>query len=166
MRILLSLIFAVCINFALSALEISVDSGSFKNGEKTYLEAYVRVLGRSAEFRELATKNGLLQATIGFTFIISQGGKIVSYEKFKLSSPELKASQDFLDVKRFALDPGKYILKIEAIDNNDPENKMELVKSVVVRNYAKAIELADVQLFGKVKQSTESNPMAKNGIYM
>ena len=166
MRTLLSLIFAICFNCTLSALEISVVSGSFKNGDQTYLETYVRVLGRSAEFRELSTKSGLLQATIDFTFIISQGGKIVSYEKFKLSSPELTVSKDFLDVKRFALDPGTYTLKVEAIDSYDPENKMELVKSVIVRNYSKAIELSDVQLFGKVKQSAESNPMAKNGIYM
>ncbi|MFT4534882.1 MAG: GWxTD domain-containing protein [Saprospiraceae bacterium] len=166
MRTFLSLIFAVCFNFTLNALEISVESGSFKNGDKTYLETYVRVLGRSAEFRELATKDGLFQASIDFTFIISQGGNIVTYEKFKLSSPELRASQDFLDVKRFAIDPGTYTLKIEAIDHNDPDNKMELIRSVIVRNYSKAIELTDVQLFGKVKQSTQSNPLAKNGIYM
>ncbi|MFT6335043.1 MAG: GWxTD domain-containing protein [Saprospiraceae bacterium] len=166
MRILLSITFLLFINVTLNALEISVESGSFKDGDKTYLEAYVRVLGRSAKFKEIASNRGFLQASVDFTFIISKAGIIVSFEKFKLKSPELRTSQDFLDVKRFALEPGTYILKIEAVDSNDPENKLNLKKSIVVNSYSKAVELSDIQLFGKVQQADVSNPLAKNGIYM
>jgi GWxTD domain-containing protein len=166
MRILLSVFFCFLINFTLNALEVSVESGSFKDGDKTYLEAYVRVFGRSAEFKELTTRKGYLQASVNFTFIISKNGEIVSFEKFKLNSPELKTSQDFLDVKRFAIGPGNYVLKIEAVDNHNPENKLEIERSVIVNSYSKPVEISDVQLFGKVEQSDESNPLAKNGIYM
>ena len=166
MRPLLIFILALLFQFTAVALEVSIESGSFKNGDKTYLETYVRVLGNSAEFRELKAKNGLVQASINFTFILSQGIDIVSFEKFTLNSPELDSAQDFLDVKRFALSPGKYTLKIAAVDNNDPANKLELEKSVIINSYAKSVELADVQLFGKVEQSNNSNPLAKNGVYM
>lgn len=166
MRTLFSVIFVLFTSIILNALEVSIESGSFKDGDKTYLEAYVRVFGRSIEFKEISTRRGFLQASVNFTFIISKDGKIVSFEKFKLNSPELKTAEDFLDVKRFAVDPGKYILKIEAVDNNNPENKLVLEKSVIVNNYSKAVALSDVLLFGKVLQSDDSNPLAKNGIYM
>lgn len=166
MRIFFSFILAFITCFTSYALEVSVEYGSFKNGEKTYLEAYIRVLGRSAEFQESKTKNGFLEASIDFTFIISQGINIVSYEKFKLNSPKLKRAQDFLDVKRFALAPGKYTVKIAAIDSHNPENRLELEKSIIVNSYSKPVELSDVQLFGKVEQSNNTDPLAKNGVYM
>ncbi len=166
MRILFSLILAFFIHFTANALEISVECGSFKDGDKTYLETYVRVLGRSAEFRESIAKDGFLEASIDFTFILSQGVEIISYEKFILNSPKLKEAQDFLDVKRFALAPGSYTLKIAAIDIHNPENKLELERPIIVSSYSRAVELSDVQLFGKVEQSTNSNPLAKNGVYM
>ncbi len=166
MRILLSVFLVLLLNITLNALEISIETGSFKDGDKTYLEAYVRVFGRSVEFKEMTTREGYVQASVNFTIIISKDGKIVSFEKFTLNSPALKTFQDFLDVKRFAVEPGNYILKIEAVDNHNPENKLDIERSVIVNNYSKAVELSDVQLFGKVEQSDESNPLAKNGIYM
>jgi len=166
MKFLFFFILAFITCFTANALEVSVDCGSFKNEDKTYLEAYIRVIGRSAEFQASKTNSGFLEASIDFTFIISQGVDIVSYEKFKLNSPKLKDAQDFLDVKRFALAPGKYTLKIAAIDSHNPENRLELEKSINVNSYSKPIEISDVQLFGKVEQSNNADPLAKNGVYM
>ena len=147
-------------------LEVSIDAASFKNDGKTYLETYIRVIGNTLQFNEVTNANGQLQAGVELTMIIRQGENIVSFEKFTLRSPLTDDVQDFLDVKRFALAAGAYILKLEAVDINDPDNKLELEKRVEVSSYADDINLSDVQLFASVKACDLNNPLAKNGLLM
>ena len=148
------------------SLEISVAANSFKNDGKSYLEAYIRVLGETVVFKDLDGDVGNMQAGIELTMIISQGKKIVTYERFVLNSPTVKKVSDFLDVKRFAIPQGEYTLKLEAVDINDKDNKLEIEKKVNIYSYSDPINLSDVQLFGSVSSTDPSNPLAKNGLLM
>lgn len=152
--------------FTVSALEISVESGSFKSDNKTYLETYIRVLGNSTEFIQIQGGNGLLQAGVELTFIIKDKDQIVSFEKYVLNSPQMKVASDFLDVKRFALAPGQYNIEILAIDINKAENNLEIKKRVTINEYNDKVDFSDIQLFGKVEKANADNPLAKNGLYM
>ena len=147
-------------------LEVSIEVGSFKNENQSYLETYIRVLGGSTKFKLVGEKGNLLQAGVEFTLIISQLDKIVAYERYVLNSPLSKEPKDFLDVKRFALPKGKYTLKLEAVDIHDADNKITLEKQVSVNAYIKSINLSDVQLLGSVTATDASNPLAKNGLLM
>ncbi len=155
-----------CLNhFFASCLEISIDAGSFKNNEKTYLETYIRILGETIEFKEVKGQKGV-QAGAELTLIIMQGEKIISYERFILNSPLFSGPKDFLDVKRFALVEGIYTLKVEAVDINNDDNKLEIEKQIEISSYSDPINLSDVQLFGSVTSSEPSNPLSKNGLLM
>ncbi|MEM9548736.1 MAG: GWxTD domain-containing protein [Bacteroidota bacterium] len=159
-------LFVLCLSYSSSfGLEISVDVGCFKNEGQSYMEAYIRILGQTVEFKENKELGGL-QAGVELTMIISQGDKIITYEKFKLNSPLFGEPQDFLDVKRFALADGEYILKVEAVDGYDEDNKLDLEKRVVVSSFSESLAISDVQLFASVKASDPSNPLSKNGLLM
>jgi|GEM_PF-6455912 len=162
---LLSILLFLGLYSSASALELSIETGAFKNDGKTYLETYVRILGQSAVFAPIANSTSR-QASVELTIIISQGETIASFEKYVLNSPEVIEAKDFLDVKRFAIAPGPYVLKIEAVDVNDPSSNITVERIINVDQYLKPIDLSDIQLFGKVEQSLPSNPLAKNGIYM
>jgi len=162
---LLSILIFLGLYSSASALELSIETGAFKNDGKTYLETYVRILGQSAVFAPIANSTSR-QASVELTIIISQGETIASFEKYILNSPEVIEAKDFLDVKRFAIAPGPYVLKIEAVDVNDPSSNITVERIINVDQYLKPIDLSDIQLFGKVEQSLPSNPLAKNGIYM
>lgn len=155
----LSYFFAQC-------LEISVDAGSFKNGGKSYLETYIRIIGQTVDFKAVKDHASQMQAGVELILIISQGEKIATYERYILNSPMFESPTDFLDVKRFALPEGKYTLKIEAADINDKENKLEIEKEVVIDAYQDDLSLSDVQLFGSVISADPANPLAKNGLLM
>lgn len=150
---------------ALFGLEISIDAGSFKNDGQSYLETYIRILGETIEFKKNTSSDGL-QAGVELTMIISQGDKIITFEKFVLNSPLFEAPKDFLDVKRFALEPGEYVLKVEGVDIHNEDNKLELEKRVEVNSYLDPINLSDVQLFGSVTAADPTNPLSKNGLLM
>jgi len=162
---LLSIILFLGMWSSATALELSLETGAFKNDGKTYLETYVRVLGQSAVFAH-ASNSTAKQAAVELTIIISQGESIASYEKYVLNSPQVMEPKDFLDVKRFALAPGAYVLKIEAVDVNDASSNITVERIVNVDQYIKPVDLSDIQLFGKVEQALPSNPLAKNGVYM
>lgn len=151
--------------FALG-LEISIDADSFKNGGKSYLETYIRIIGNTIEFKDVVGQEKSMQAGVELTLIISQGENIISYERYVLNSPLFMEPKDFLDVKRFALAPGIYKLKAEAVDINNENNKLEIEKSVEIASYLDPINLSDVQLFGSVTSADPSNPLAKNGLLM
>jgi len=160
------LLIAFCLSqFLAFGLEVSVDAGSFRNDGKSYLEAYIRILGNTVEFKKNAELGGL-QAGVVLTMIISQGEQIITFEKFKLNSPVFPEPKDFLDVKRFALAAGTYKLKIEAVDIHDEDNKLEIEKKVEISSYSNPINLSSVQLFGSVTASDPSNPLSKNGLIM
>jgi len=155
----LSYFFAQC-------LEISIDTGSFKNDGKSYLETYIRIIGETIDFKNVKGQANQMQAGVELTLIISQGENIASYERYILNSPMFETPTDFLDVKRFALSEGKYTLKIEAVDINDKENKLEIKKEVVIASYLDDLNLSDVMLFGPITSSDPSNPISKNGLLM
>ncbi len=162
----LLLLSAFCLSYFFSySLEISVDAGSFRNDGKSYLEAYIRIIGNTVEFKKINGQEGI-QASVDLTMIIQRGEEIVTYEKFTLNSPSFSEPKDFLDVKRFALNEGIYTLKLEAVDGNDEDNKLEIEKKVEVSSFSEPINLSDVQLFGTVTASDPSNPLSKNGLLM
>lgn len=164
-KLLIVLFFCLSYNFA-QCLEISIETGSFKNDDKSYLETYIRVLGGTVEFKQIDGQEGQLQAGVELTLIISQGEKIVSYERFVLHSPLSLNAKDFLDVKRFALPEGVYTLKLDGLDINDNDNTLKLERQVQVHSFTSDLNLSDIQLFGSVSSSDASNPLAKNGLFM
>ena len=155
-------------SFSLSALELSIDSYSFCNIEKSqpYLDTYIRVLGSSIGFQSVA---GGKQASVNITITLEQSGEIKAYDKYLLNSPLSAEPSDFIGLKRFAVPAGNYAVHIIAVDAADESNKLELKQFVTIDEVVNQPTVADIQLLGKAKSESttgEANPMVKHGIYM
>lgn len=152
------------ISISASALQISLDCATFRDAGQSYVETYIRVLSSTLTFKE--DLQGLSSAAVDLTLIISKGDEIVSFEKYTLTAAKLQTISDLIDVKRFALPAGNYKLRLEALDQLDAENKVELVQSFTVENASVGVSMSDVQIFADVMQAAVTDPLAKNGIYM
>jgi len=164
MRRIITITFLSIYASFLFSMDVSVDHAVFKTTEGTYLETYLRVLQNSITFSKVDQNKK--QASVEFLVTISQKNKIVAFEKYILNSPHLQNPKDMLDVKRFAIPSGSYVLKIEGKDLNDDKNTVTLEKRVDVYDLSDGTTLSDVQLLGKVEKMEGENPMIKNGIYM
>ncbi|MFM9008282.1 MAG: hypothetical protein ACKORE_06865 [Bacteroidota bacterium] len=98
-------------------------------GVGQYLETYTLIDGFSVGYSPLS--NGKFIATVEATLLVSQGDSVKYFDKFNLLGPEtgdtLSAIEDFNDVHRIGLSPGKYTLELILRDTKRPDNPAQKV---------------------------------------
>ncbi|MEE9440141.1 MAG: GWxTD domain-containing protein [Saprospiraceae bacterium] len=162
MKKLITLSFVFLCFFNLYGLEISLDTYAFKNENSHYIETYLRVLGNTIAYKD--SPDGTISAKLEFTLIISQNEKIVAHQRFILNSPQLKKPGDFFDVKRFALPPGEYLIKVEVTDINKKGDNLQLEQFITIPTFAADIAIGSIQLLANVESTTKENTHGKNGL--
>ena len=151
-------------SYSLFSIDISVNNAAFQFNETKYLEIYLQVIGSTVNY--IHNSDSLLEAGVDITLILEKDKQIYSYEKFSLSSPKGKDISDFISLRRFKVENGVYILKVNAIDLNDKSNIFSSEYNV---NIALSDEfcISDVQLLANISKSEENgNPFVKNGYYL
>jgi GWxTD domain-containing protein len=95
---------------------------------KKYLEVYVYLDGMSLKYQENSKK--LFQAKVLLELTLSKEGQNPVVEKYLLEGSSIpdtsdlsKASNNLLDVHRYYLEPGNYILSAKVTDQNHPDSK-------------------------------------------
>ena len=161
---LLCVVFGCSMNVG-NALDISVDLGSFFNGEKSYGEVYLRISGNSLKMRS-SKKSDRQQASVEVTILVNQGEQIITYDKFTLRTSFRDEITDLIDIKRFALEKGSYSIRVQAVDSNDPDNTIDLEKFLTIDDYTSEVSMSDVILFSSVKEAKKELPSTKNGLIM
>ncbi len=145
------------------AINLDVNSYVF-HGAKSYVEIYLRVDAKTIQW---TIKNGKNEAAVEFLiYITNDKNDIVGYDKFILNSISKDSISDFLDMKRFALLPGEYAIKVEAFDFNNPDDKMELEQKILVAVPNIRVFTSDILLLGEVHQDSSSSAFVRNGLYM
>lgn len=105
-------------------------------------------------------------ASVELTILIKKDSQIYNFEKYILNSPFSVNPKDFIDVKRFKIENGKYELIVEAIDMNLKENTFYTSFEFEV-DFSDKLCFSDFQLLAKVEKSPDpTNPFVKNGYYM
>lgn len=144
---------------SLLALEAQMAYASFKAGEQSYIEIYTRIEGASLSFQE---KDSLRQASVEVTLFFRQNDQIVLADKFNLISPNESIVPDLVDVKRYGLKNGKYVLELQLQDNNREAGVARFLEDVRIDFGQQPIELADLQLLAAVSPAKDKNhPFAK-----
>ncbi|MBK9257780.1 MAG: GWxTD domain-containing protein [Saprospiraceae bacterium] len=146
----------------LFGLSLDVNSYVF-NGDKSYLEVYLRLSGNSVTYVDDGLEN---KANVSFTLIIKNDELVVQYDKFTLSVSSLDSINDLLEIRRFYLSAGKYSLYILAEDTANPANKTELEQLINVDEFNTDWSLSDVQLLSVAREGKDGSPLIKHGIYM
>lgn len=148
----------------LSAIDMSVTPLLFQTSEKSYLEVQLFVLGESVRF--VPTNGAGTTAAVNVLMLIKQDTNIVLFEKYILNSPATDRPLDFVDVQRFGLSDGDYVLEVMLEDVNDPTNKAAFEKPISVYFENKKTSFSGIQLLSGFKKDTENSKMSKNGIHL
>ena len=164
--------------FFLSFLILSFGSFSQKNKLKAYLdtkqfyaaelgnyiEIYLQFVGSSVKFE--AVDNGI-QAKIALNFSIQEKENIIRKDSYVLTSPLAidSVQDDFYEVKRFALPPGSYKLKIELIDVLN-DSRISAEKEITIVDFASKPTISEIEIAEYAFKSDVASSFQKAGIHI
>lgn len=151
-------------NSNLKALDASVSYATFKSTEFSFIEVYLNILGTTVEYKTSDSIN--YQASVEVLILIKKDTSIIQYDKYVLDGPITKYTNDFMDVRRFPLPNGEYVLEVILIDVNEPENRAIYEKPFIVNYNDKGLLQSDIQLVGKYHEETTNSLFVKNGLFL
>lgn len=130
-----------------------------------YLETYLSVFAQSVAF--VKNNNDKFQGKAEVTMIFRQDTSIIAFKKYNLSSQEIEDSTKtdfyFLDVKRYALKNGKYVLDFKIKDLNSSKPQIEVTDTVLIDFPDNKINLSSIEMIEKYQPTSESNILSKGG---
>lgn len=134
-------------------------------GTGNYIEIYFQFVGSSVKYNG---KEGGLQGEVAVAVKISDGDSTVAYDAYRLLSPIMKDSivEDFYDVKRFALNPGKYTLSIELMDLTSDAAPIKASQAIIIEDLQDAISVSDIEIIEYATKGDESSSFYKSGYNM
>ena len=164
--------------FFFSFLLLSFGSFSQKNKLKAYLdtkqfyatelgnyiEIYLQFVGSSVKFE--AVNNGI-QAKIALNFSILEKENSIRKDSYVLTSPLAidSVQDDFYEVKRFALPPGNYTLKIELIDVLN-DSRISAEKEITIVDFASKPTISEIEIAEYAFKSDVASSFQKAGIHI
>lgn len=128
------------------------------------IETYFEIAANSIVLKD--DGNGILKGQVQLTLIFRQDSTIVTFDKKTIDSPEMTQGNlvDFLDVQRFALPPGNYILEIELKDMLDPEAQVQQKElEITIPNPPEGIFISDIELVSAFKKTETPGIYSKSG---
>ena len=134
----------------------------FAPGTGSYVEIITQYSAPTVQY--IGSGNGL-QAEIAVSFKVLHNQQVVAQDAYRLKSPLMKDSivEDFYDVKRFALSPGKYDLEIEMRDLNTDLPAVNAVQPLEIKNQAQTVAFSDIQAIEYATKGGEDSPFYKSG---
>jgi GWxTD domain-containing protein len=132
-------------------------------GLGNYLEVYMQFVGQSVHYK--GKENGL-EGEIAVRMSVLSGDSIVALDAYRLTTPLMKDSivEDFYDVKRFVLSPGKYTLSIELMDLNSTQSPLSAALPIVIEEMNEGIAFSDIEIAELAYKGEETSPFYKSGL--
>jgi len=131
-----------------------------------YLETYLNVIGNTVSFKKNA--NGEYQSKLQILLLFKQNGKILTYEKYVLSSPSITDSlsprPNYIDVQRIPIKSGIYNFEITILDLYDSTNTFSYKNIITVKKKSSQFSFSDIELVDYYKKTEELNVLSKNGL--
>jgi GWxTD domain-containing protein len=134
-------------------------------GSGNYLEIYFQFVGYSVNYIPVAEG---LQGELAISIQLLDGTTVVAQDAYRLQSPVMKDSiiDDFYDVKRFGLEPGKYTLALELLDVNSKNTSIKASQTIVIEDLGDAITVSDIEAIEYASKGDESSIFYKSGYNM
>ena len=145
-------------------LDASVTFATFKANELQYVEVGLFIVGTTVTY--LPADSIYQQAAVEVVILFRQQETIVRFDKFLLNSPLVLRPKDFIDLKRYSLDPGQYELEVTMQDVNQSENAKTYQAEFTIDYQKEGVLQSDIQLLSAVEPSQEEGPFVKNGYHM
>jgi GWxTD domain-containing protein len=134
-------------------------------GTGNYLEIYFQFVGYSIKYKGI---DGGLQGELAISLQISDGEKIVASDAYRLQTPVMKDSivDDFYDVKRFAISPGRYVLSVELQDLNSDAKPVKASQPIMIEDLETSISASDIEAIEAASKGDENSSFFKSGYNM
>jgi GWxTD domain-containing protein len=145
-------------------LRAYVDSKQFYAPQiGNYIEVYVQFSGTSVRY--LGVENGL-QGEVALKYEITKNDEVIQADAYRLSSPVMLDSivEDFYDVKRFALTPGSYTMKMELLDLNSQSDAIKATFPIKIEEFSDGITISDIQVAETIFRGGEESVFSKSGL--
>lgn len=131
-----------------------------------YVEIQLQFSGISTHLKNIG--DSALQSTLVIYMDIFQKDSLIASSSYLLNSPQflLRDSivEDFYEIKRFALAPGDYNLKLEISDVGDPKrNKINGTESFTIKNVYDKPSLSDITVAEYAVPSKAGGIFQKSG---
>lgn len=161
-----TLIFGLLTGFFTSASAVEVNLAIYKfNGPALpYVEISTNFIGNTLKLQKIDTIAH--QATLEVTTVFMLGEKIVKADKYLLNGPLTVRPVDFLDVKRYSLEPGQYRMLTHFVDMNDTTNQLSTAVEFSLFFEKAKVQFSDIQLLSDARKAEVEGPMVKSGLYM
>lgn len=164
-KIISILTFLLLSNFLFAEIDADVNHAVYYQDGKPYLEVSIHIVGETLSSKKVL--DNLVETRANVLITILQGEKIIDFEKFSIVSPKAEKPIDFIDLKRFVINPGTYNIKVEMTDQLNINNNFEFTKKVIINPLEQKLEISPLILLSKIFPSeNESNPFYKYGNIM
>jgi GWxTD domain-containing protein len=130
-----------------------------------YLEIYMQFVSYSSTY--INEGNGL-KAKILISVEISDSSKTVFSDRYVLESPEAIDSiqDDFYEILRVQLNPGKYTMKINLLDVNNEDSEIAGVLPIAIEDFSVNTKISDVLIAEYAYPSTQQTNFDKSGYHI
>jgi GWxTD domain-containing protein len=167
MKSLIFILFFLLSLQSYSQLKAYLDTKQFYDPQiGNYVEIYMQFVSSSIKYE---AKNEGLQGKIAIRLNVTQKDSSFFSDVYILESPIMKDSivEDFYDVIRFAIKPGKYDFKIELSDViNEKSKAIKAESELVVKDLSKNISISDLEIAEFARKSEENSNFTKSGLYI
>ncbi|MCH7535962.1 MAG: hypothetical protein IH948_09545, partial [Bacteroidetes bacterium] len=132
-----------------------------------YIETYLTFAGATARYRKNA--DSMYVAHIDIDITISKNDSVIQFRRYEIVSPphttDVILPPNFLDLQKFLLDTGYYMLEIKMADKNDTARVSSFKTDIKIERSAN-IHFSDIQLLQDYYPSSSSASHVKNGYAM
>ena len=145
-------------------LRAYLDSKQFYAPEiGNYLEVYLQFAGTSLNYKG---KEGGLIGEIAVRLSVLSNDSTIASDAYRLETPFMKDSivEDFYDLKRFVLAPGKYTLSIQLMDLNSSAIPLTANQPLVIEEFNESITLSDIQIAEVAYKGDSTSIFYKSGL--
>ncbi len=159
----ITIIFTICIGliFSLQAYALQMDIRTYQfYGAQPYTEVYLRVDGHSVEWKDKQASVEILM------YIMDKDSNIVTFDKLELSLTTQDSISDLLQLKRYALAPGNYTIRVEGKDNFKKGNHLEMEQRLRISGQQEINSISDIVPLAAVRPDSSESPLVKNGLFM
>lgn len=135
--------------------------------DKAFAETYLSINGPVLFAKE---ENGSFRNSVNINVRILKDTTIVAAKKYNLLGPAFAREQDapvFLDVQRYPLPVGNFVVKIDISDNHSIRKRtITIVDTLHVNAPEKDIQFSDIQPLESYSRSASPGPLSKSGFDM
>lgn len=130
-----------------------------------YIEIYMQFVSYSVVFNN---EGRGLRAKVLISVDISDSSQTVFSDRYILESPEAidSVQDDFYEVIRVQLNPGKYSMKLNLMDVNKEASEISGVIPIQVEDFAKDTKISDVLVAEYAYPTDEQNNFTKSGYHI